>query len=168
MEQRVRLRSAVAGDEARYLRWVNDPAVRASAVRTDPVGPAGHARWFARRLADPRCLLLVAELGDDQEPVGQVRLELVDPPGDEAKDARVEVDVSLDRAARGRGLAGPLLVAAVARSRERWPGVDVVALVRPDNAASMAAFRRAGFVADGTTARHGVTLTVLRATGGRR
>jgi RimJ/RimL family protein N-acetyltransferase len=73
-------------------------------------------------------------------PIGQVRLE-------READGDVEVSIAIAPEARGEGLARPLLRAAMAAA-QRSPalgGGRYVARVRPENAASIALFERAGF-----------------------
>jgi len=132
----VRLRPAGLPDEDRLLEWANDPSTRAASFTTDPITPAQHAAWFAARLADPASVLLIAE--DDRGPWGLVRFAV---DGD-----RAELGVTVDPGRRGAGLAAPLLRAGVRELFARRLDVAVVdALVRPENAASTAAFDRAGF-----------------------
>jgi RimJ/RimL family protein N-acetyltransferase len=74
-------------------------------------------------------------------PLGQIRLER-----DIADPSRAVIGFSLDRLARGRGLAAPLLQLGLAELARCW-GAAVVAYgeVRAENLASSKAFLRAGF-----------------------
>jgi RimJ/RimL family protein N-acetyltransferase len=107
------------------------------------VAAADHRTWLRRVLADPDRRLLVAEHAGT--PVGTVRF---DRDGD-----AWEVSITVAPAARGRGLAVPVLLAAerdLGRVTEAATdgadgGVTVRASVHRDNAASTALFRRAGY-----------------------
>lgn len=135
----VTVRPAVGTDRDRYLEWANDPAVRASAFSPDPIPRRAHARWFARRTADPDAHLLVG-LDASGLPVGQVRLE--------REGSAWVTDVSVAREHRGRGLAAPLLRTGVAWLLHATGGARVVARIRVENGASRRAFARAGFTGE--------------------
>lgn len=131
-------RRATARDRDLLLVWRNDPGTRASSRTTDPVTPGSHARWFDGVLADPDRLLLVVEHAD--RPVGTVRF-------DRQGEGLWEVSVTLAPRARGQGLAAPVLAAAETLWRSHaGEGPAVLACVRPDNTASAALFRRAGYL----------------------
>lgn len=143
----LRLRPATLADEPLLLAWVNDPAVRASAFRGARVGAEEHARWLRERLEDPCSVLLIGEdLGG--QPVGQVRFDL---HGEEA-----EIDVSIDRARRGRHLGAALIRAAVEELARRRRVRIVHAHIRPENHASIRAFQGAGFADAGAAAVEGI------------
>jgi RimJ/RimL family protein N-acetyltransferase len=152
-EPELRLRAASEADAERLLEWRNDPEARAASRSTSPVSAEEHAAWFAGVLADPGRLLFVAEAAG--EPVGQVRF-------DGLAEGRYEISVALAPAARGRGLAAPLISLGVARLRQEEPGVAVEAHVREGNARSLAAFRRAGFRPTGEPAEEGFLVLLSR------
>jgi RimJ/RimL family protein N-acetyltransferase len=134
----VSVRPAVEADSEAIWTWRNDPVTRAVSVHTGEVPWAEHKRWFASVLADADRHLLVGSLADQQ--VGVVRFDRLGEPG------RWEVSVNLAPAARGRGIAVPLLDAGREWLVAREGPAEVVALVRDDNAASLRTFRRAGYV----------------------
>jgi RimJ/RimL family protein N-acetyltransferase len=130
---RLRLRPVTAADETLLLTWANDPGVRSVARNTLPIAPEDHHIWFRRKLADPMCRIWIAEL--ESEPVGQTRLDRV---ADTA-----EVDISVVRSARGKGVGQFMLSAP---DMLHWPGLRRLrGVVRWQNIASLALFRGAGF-----------------------
>lgn len=132
----VRLRPAGTADCDRLFDWVNRPDSLAASLRTSaPVPRATHEAWFAARLADPDTGLWIAER--DGAPVGQVRLQ--------RKSAALEVSIYVESAARGAGTATRMLDLARAEAAKRWPGLGLVARIKPDNAASRRLFTRAGY-----------------------
>lgn len=133
----VTVRSASAADAELLLAWRNDPQTRAWSRTTAPVTPDEHRAWLDRVLATSDRLLLVAEQRD--QPVGTVRFD--------RDDAGWEVSITLAPDARGRGLAVPVLLAA---ERVLDAPATIVATAHRDNAASMALFRRAGYLVDAT------------------
>jgi len=148
----VDLRSIGPGDRDLLLTWANDPATRAASFHPAPIDAATHDAWFARRLADGTGRTWVGEV--DGHPIGQVRIDL-----DES--GRGEVGISIAPDARGRRLARPLLAAGIAAAVAELGVTGFVALVRPDNAASIRLFRGAGFRDTGAGERDGTGCRVL-------
>ncbi|WP_331272302.1 GNAT family N-acetyltransferase [Motilibacter aurantiacus] len=125
-------------DDSRALwEWRNDPTTRAMSAQTDEVAWEAHQAWYARALDDPRRRLLVAEL--DGERVGMVRF-------DDAGEGHWVVSINLAPAARGRGLAAPVLRAGEEWLRSSGTAELLIAEVRDTNAASWRTFERAGYV----------------------
>jgi UDP-2,4-diacetamido-2,4,6-trideoxy-beta-L-altropyranose hydrolase len=131
------LRRATADDSRLLWEWANDPAVRSSSFSPSPILWETHQAWFADKLRQEKCLILIAE-DEEGSPVGQIRFD-TRPDGD------CEVDVSVAPAKRGQGLGATLIRRGVetALKEERCPGVH--AFVRRNNDASRRAFESAGF-----------------------
>jgi UDP-2,4-diacetamido-2,4,6-trideoxy-beta-L-altropyranose hydrolase len=141
----ISLRPADAADEALLLRWANDPQVRASSFSPDLIAPSDHHNWFRQGLADPNRLLLIATAADGC-PIGQIRFDRQPRPA-ESGSAEAMVDLSLDRCARGFGLAAELVRLGLQLMERIWgPDIEAVAEVLTTNPASNACFSRAGFV----------------------
>jgi UDP-2,4-diacetamido-2,4,6-trideoxy-beta-L-altropyranose hydrolase len=133
------LREAEAGDARLLFEWVNDPVVRAQSFTQTTIPWQDHERWFAKRLADARCLLLIAEDAQGR-PVGQVRFDLDD-------DARAIISVAMAPEQRRRGYGAAAIAQACEALRTRHGALTVLAYIRQDNVASQRAFSRAGFSA---------------------
>jgi UDP-2,4-diacetamido-2,4,6-trideoxy-beta-L-altropyranose hydrolase len=129
------LRPTNAHDALTYFSWVNDPAVRASAIHSEPIDMASHLKWFDRRLSDENTHLYVLEAGD--LPVGQVRFER---QGTEAA-----IDYSLDALVRGRGWSTQLLKLGI-ETLNTSQLIVVNAYVKSKNIASVATLVHLGFV----------------------
>jgi UDP-2,4-diacetamido-2,4,6-trideoxy-beta-L-altropyranose hydrolase len=143
----LQLQPATAADEALLLRWANDPQVRANSFSPGPIAQADHQRWFQAGLADAHRLLLIA--CDAQGcPLGQIRFDRQpQPAGKGTREALI--DLSLDRCARGQGLATELVRLGLQAMEQHWgPATEAVAEVLPDNTASQATFARAGFAVE--------------------
>lgn len=146
----LRLRLAEATDVWLYHWWANDPQVRQQSFNSEPIPLEQHRRWFEGRLNSPLALLLVLEDGDGL-PLGQIRFER-----DAANETRAVVSFSLDRLARGHGLASQLLELGMAVLARCWGNsAEVEGEVRANNPASCRAFLRAGFQ-EGPAPRPGV------------
>jgi RimJ/RimL family protein N-acetyltransferase len=132
-------RLAILDDLSLYFDWANDPDTRRQSFSTEPIPMDTHRAWFARQLADPNALLLVFETDDTaSQAVGQVRFA-------RETDDRAIISLSVAADFRGQGLASRLIDAACAVCAEQWGSVTVLAYIRPENAASVRAFGRAGF-----------------------
>jgi UDP-2,4-diacetamido-2,4,6-trideoxy-beta-L-altropyranose hydrolase len=143
----LRLRPATASDEALLLRWANDPQVRANSFSPAPISSADHQRWFQAGLSDANRLLLIA-CDVSGCPLGQIRFDR-QPPNSGSGPVEALIDLSLDRCARGHGLAAELVCLGLQAMEHHWgPSTEAVADVLDGNAASQATFARAGFVAD--------------------
>ena len=130
------LRPARLADAYFLLRVRNDPETRRQSLSTGAVSADRHREWLESVLLSTRRLLFVGEA--EGQPIGYVRLDL------NAGTSEAEVSVALAPEARGRGLGGKIIAAAVAEGRERGI-VSFMARVRPDNLASLSAFEGAGF-----------------------
>ncbi len=138
------LRPASAEDCRFLWELANEPAVRAVSFTGEPIPWESHCRWFAARLADPRCVLLIVT-DVRGAPLGQVRFDR-DPEQKQAV-----ISVSLAPASRGRGLGVSVIREASRDLLATGQADSVLALVKIDNDASRRAFLKAGFVEDGTT-----------------
>lgn len=145
----LRARRADPGDEARLLRWANDPLTRRDSFSQRPITPAEHHEWFHRVLSDDALRQFIVETGNGAE-VGQVRFH--------KHDGECEVHYAVAPEFRGRKLGGKLLRAALDEFRSDYRG-RVIGRVKADNLASQKIFRALGFDLDRTDAD---TLTYAR------
>lgn len=141
------IRPARSEDCRLYWEWANDPEVRRASFTQAPIPWEAHRAWFARRLADPSARLYVVEAPGGR-PAAQVRYE-AGPDG-------AVVSVSVADRFRGCGLASHVLEQTARRYRADTGGHVIHAYIRPDNGASRAAFRRAGYASQATVERDGV------------
>ena len=118
-----------------------------------PIAFETHRRWFDDSLQRPDRHLFIV-LADGHE-TGVVRLDVAEAAG--------TVSIHLAPAWRGRGV-GPSALAALERIAFGALGLArMEARVKADNAASLAAFRKAGFVA--VVAKPPVSLVKVRREG---
>jgi len=143
----ISLQPATEADEALLLRWANDPKVRANSFSPEPIKAADHHHWFQKGLANSNRLLLIATTADGC-PIGQIRFDR-QPSSIEGGASKATVDLSIDRCARGHGLAVELVRLGLRAMEQHWgPATDAVAEVLVSNSASNACFARAGFALD--------------------
>lgn len=145
--------SAATPEDSRAV-WLisNDPATRRNAFSTADIPWDSHKQWFSAKLADGRCLFLVAR-NEYDDVLGQIRFDR------EEEDA--VITVSLAACVRGLGLAERLIREGVARMAEGWPGICCKALVKVDNQSSLRAFAGAGFTPARQVQIHGVPAQML-------
>ena len=115
------LRLATWRDSELLLAWRNDPAARASSGNTIVVTRDEHEVWVRRKLADPGCKLMIAEVGE--RPIGTVRAE-------HQRDGWW-LSWSVDRRARGHGYGRSIVAAMIALLEG-----PVRAMIKADNKAS--------------------------------
>ena len=136
MTPAIGLRLATAADCRRLWEWRNEPTVRAMSLNVAEIPYVDHERWFARKLGDPSTRILVVEDGAGRA-IGYVRFDVTG--------AEAFINVCIDAAERGKGYG----VSAIARASDDLVTTSavrrVVAQVKQANAASTAAFTRAGF-----------------------
>jgi len=147
---KISLRPAVASDEALLLRWANDPQVRANSFSQEPIAASDHHKWFQKGLMDPNRLQFVAIAADDC-PIGQIRFDRqLETAEGQAREATI--GFSIDRCARGYGLATELVRLGLQAMGQHWGhATEAVAEVLTTNPASNASFDRCGFKLQGVT-----------------
>lgn len=134
------LRCATEADAERLLEWVNTPdSLAGKLVTSAPIDRPSHLAWLARRLADPETKLWVIE--HNHRPIGQLRAE--------RRAGAWEIDIFLDRIARGGGRAQRALLVGLAQLDAK-----ARARVRPSNTASQRLFERTGFHRVAATSDH--------------
>lgn len=132
----------VREEDCRLLwEWVNDPEVRASAFSSEPIAYEEHVDWFRKKRSDPHCTMYLL-LDKQDSPLGQVRFDL---KGDQS----AEIDISIARSQRGKGIGGEAIKLAREELQRTVPVKRVVARIKPTNRASLRLFEKAGFHAEG-------------------
>ena len=131
-------RPARLTDEARLLRWANDPLVRQRSFNSKAITKADHRRWFYGRLRNcDRSKTYIVETQDELT-VGVVRF---DDTG-----SGWEIGISIDAAARGRRLGARVLESAMDELRALLPQASLFGKVKHENTQSQALFASLGFV----------------------
>lgn len=129
------VRSATTADAHDLHHWRNDPATRFASFTTAHIAWEDHAAWFERALTSPGTRLLIGEL--EGSPIGMARFE--------ATESTATMSITIAPEARSRGLAAPLIRAALMTVRD-LELERIEAYVRPENVASLRAFAAAGFI----------------------
>ena len=128
-------------EDARLLwQWRNDPEVRSVSFSQDVIPLESHCSWLAKRLDDSDTKIWIAE-DHSHRPVGQIRFDAHDDG-----EAGI-ISIVLDQSVRGRGLGQHLIEKACQAFFDSSSSQEIIAQIKPGNAASERSFRRAGFVA---------------------
>jgi len=137
-ENGITLRWADASDADLVFAWRNDPWIVSLSAGRKTVTAEEHARWFAATLASPdAALFIIVGNGED---AGTLRL-------DRAGEDRCFLTVYLMKPFVGRGWGSAAIAEGARRAFEIWPELQSVrASIRQNNAPSIAAFGKAGFV----------------------
>jgi UDP-2,4-diacetamido-2,4,6-trideoxy-beta-L-altropyranose hydrolase len=133
---RFRLRPPHESDSRLLWEWANDPEVRAASFSPAPIPWETHEAWFNKKLRSG-CHILIAE-DEEGTPFGQIRF-------DQRSDGDLEIDVSIARAWRGRGLGAEIIREAIGVILNTNFPSRFHAFVKPGNAASATAFEASGF-----------------------
>lgn len=134
--QPVTVRKATEDDVHLYFEWANDPAVRQMAFHSDHITWENHCRWFNKKVSAPDSLLLLCY--QQEQPVGQVRFDLTEQ-------GEAEIDISIAKEHRGKGLGRAMLDAAVDYTRNMKGYTTFVSAVKTENPASQRMFLATGF-----------------------
>lgn len=139
MKEGYAIRRAESADCGAVFRIRNDKSVRAMSGGTDALSRSRHDTWFTAMLADShRETWVLHPTRDARQVLGYARLDAL--PG-----CACVISIALCAPVRGQGLATPFIQAAL--DATELPVRMVTAQIRPENAASLRAFGRAGFVA---------------------
>ncbi len=146
--QELCLRKTLESDALRIWQWRNDPEVRAISFATERIDWEDHQNWVREKLADPKCLWLVAS-HEEWGTVGHVRFDM-------GTDATALIAITIAPELRGRGIGKALISRSAEEAFSQLPVQKIVAQIKPHNSASDRAFRQAGFQPIAPTTINGV------------
>lgn len=148
------LRPAVESDARLLWQWANDPGTRSASYNSAAIPWETHSSWYQRRLQSPDKTPFYLGYVDTDEPVGVVRFEL--------EAGLATISVSLAPTARGRGWGARLIRLGAVQALAKLSCNEIQGWVKTTNAASLAAFSRAGFRSHCRGALHGVESVEFR------
>lgn len=131
------LRLARPSDSDIVLSWANDPVTRRNAFNGDQISGHQHEPWFDRRICSPDVVFYLAETPGGI-PAGQVRFE-------RQSDQAWEISYLVAPIFRARGIARPMLDAAIGKLFADPDKSLVSGYVKPENTASVRVFKALGF-----------------------
>jgi methionyl-tRNA formyltransferase len=122
--------------------WVNDPAVRGTAINTKLISFEDHKLWFSEKLKDKNCYIYIYQ--KNNLPIGQVCIE--------KKNEKHVISYSVDAAERGKGYGKEMLLDALVNFflEKGKSACQLEAYVGEFNAASLRIFNSLNFLKEGT------------------
>lgn len=133
LRQTLEFRPVSLTDSDQLFLWRNAPAVRAVSLDSSPIERQTHETWLRQSLANPQRILLIAERGG--QPLGVVRFDLAAP----------QALISVYRTPLPSGRCALIEQASLWLQGQHPEIQRIVAEVLPQNQASLAAFRAAGY-----------------------
>lgn len=134
----ISIRKVIESDCELIWEWANNPAVRSSAFSSDFIPIEEHEKWFYSKVKNQECFLFIGCNGNNQ-PIGQIRFDMV-------RTGEVEVDVSIDKAWRGKGYGVQLIKQGILELLKRSNANIVHSHVKSNNHTSQSVFLQAGFL----------------------
>ena len=138
---RVDLRPATMNDAGVMLQWQSTSDTRRYFRDPRAPEPEEHHTWLSNRLADPGCILNIILYGG--RPAGVLRLDCEEVGSATPEVFQVSILVAPELYRRGVGKA------ALGLARRMLPRAELRGVVHPDNMASHALFRAAGYHRNG-------------------
>lgn len=140
---RVRLRPLAEADLALTLRWRNQEHIRRWFINSDALTPEQHRGWFERYAGrDDDFVFVIEETAELLKPVGQIAVYDIDWEQGRGEYGRIIVG---EPGAAGRGLAKEATALILDFAFGTLGLAEVVAHVKPENAASLAVCAACGF-----------------------
>lgn len=140
----VTVREAKLDDAELYFEWANDPTVRQMAFHMEPIPWDSHIGWFKNKVASQSSHLLVCY--ENELPIGQVRFDI-------SESGEAEIDISIAKEHRGKGLGKSMLKAAIEYEKCMNGIRTFVSEVKEDNISSNKMFTACGFSLTNNTNR---------------
>lgn len=133
----ISMRVATSSDVDLYYAWVNDELVRHYSFQQDEIQYENHVNWFNSRIENPNFLFLVF-FNQDKSAIGQVRINKIDE--------EVIIGLSVDKIFRGLGYSFKMLKLACQHYFKKYSENEIFAYIKLENKASIASFKKAGFL----------------------
>lgn len=134
----ITIRKIKESDETILFDWVNEDSVRKSSFEMGEIREGEHKLWFKKCLNNyDNCRVYIVETVE-KNPIGQVRFNKI-------LNSTWEVDFSIDRFFRGKGVGKISLLMAMKYHKQQFPNANFMARVKRENYASQKVFNSLGF-----------------------
>lgn len=131
------IRKTMDEDLIPLFTLVNDPLVRSVSFSSEVITLEAHKQWFAKAMQDTLQLMFTL-LDGRANFLGQLRFDL-------RQDNKAIMSISLVSSSRGFSLAHKIILQGTKIIKKLHPHRTVLALIKPDNIASIKSFEKAGF-----------------------
>lgn len=135
---RFAIRKTIEEDLMPIYELANDPLIRSVSLSSVPITLETHKQWFHEMMKNPLQLMFTI-LDGRANFLGQLRFDLRD-------DNIATISISLVSSSRGFSLASKIITQGVKIIHKLHPSRTVVALIKPDNMASIKSFEKVGFI----------------------
>jgi RimJ/RimL family protein N-acetyltransferase len=140
LKEKIKLRKANNTDVKITYQWATNPVVRAFSFHKHTITKDEHTSWFQNKLADIKCLYLIAEM--DNSKIGSIQFDI---RGNEAI-----ISYLIDPEQHGKGLGQIILIRGLeyifdVSKKNALNFQKVVGYVMKTNIPSLKAFERLGF-----------------------
>lgn len=142
------LTAATESDCRLVWQWANEPSTRAASFQSNIISWDEHVAWFNAQLHNSNSRLWIAR-NRAGKPIGQVRFLL------DGKDATISIGI--DAQERGHGYGQELITLGSDKIARETNVNKVHAYIKPENKASVEAFKKAGFAETVPTSIKGQT-----------
>ncbi len=119
-------------DALQLFDWVNDEEVRKNSLNTDLISIIDHFAWFQAKIKSDTTKIYLLEDEFDSA-MGQIRVDKIND--------FYEIDYSISKAYRGRGLGNKIVQLLIAR----LGNINLLAKVKKSNQPSIKVFKNNGF-----------------------
>ena len=133
----ISMRIANSNDVDLYFEWANDELVRQYSFQQDRIQYENHVHWFKSKLENQNFLFLIF-FNENNLAIGQVRIN--------KNEEEVIIGISVDKRFRGFGYSFRMLKLACQHYFKNYSENEIFAYIKLDNKASIASFKRAGFL----------------------
>lgn len=129
----ITIRKVKESDEKVLFDWVNEDSVRNNSFEMREIKEGEHKLWFKKCLNDyDGCRVYIIET-IEKNPIGQVRFNKI-------LNSTWEVDFSIDKFFRGKGIGKISLSLAMKYHKQQFPNANFMARVKRENFASQKVF----------------------------
>lgn len=136
IEPRIILRPVEPSDCEDLLLWRNDQSTRENAFNTQHITIDEHQKWFNNSLKNKNRTIYIA-LNSQQEKIGQIRFDKTDN--------EAEVSIIIAQNNRSQGYGTEVISLGSIKYLKESNVKKIIARIKPDNHASINAFKKAGF-----------------------
>jgi len=133
----ISMRVSTSSDVDLYYEWANDELVRQYSFQQDEIQYENHVHWFTSKIENPNFLFLIF-FNQDKSAIGQVRINKIDE--------EVIIGISVDKIFRGLGYSFKMLKLACQHYFKNYSENEIFAYIKLENKASIATFKKAGFL----------------------
>ena len=149
----LRGRKVLEDDRNLIWNWANDPKVRLWSLQSELIPWETHINWFNEKMKDPNCYMYIF-INQSDIPIGQVRFQVI-------SEEHATINISVAHEHRGKGYGKKSIELACQMLFDESYVNKIISHIKLENAASIHAFKKAGFVYEKKTSIRGNAILIL-------